>query len=257
MKKIATGIIIVLTGTFLLSYHLGLLPEMYFRIVFSWQTLLIAIGTIQLADRGKFHNYKDAGIIFITVGLVFLIPRIAAIWFPNMLFPRNMRGSVFSVLVIIFGVFLIVKAQKRRRRDGYRHFRHTDDFESMPFSEMESNDSECIKQEYVFSAAKERIAPGEIKWVEIEAVFSGVEIDFSQAELSREAEKVYIKVTSVFSGVTLYLPSEWNVRIQKTGVFGGFAGDKCAGRPASRPDGPLVFLELEAVFGGGEVKYHE
>jgi predicted membrane protein len=254
MKKIATGVIFVLAGVILLFYNIGFLPTLYFRVLFSWQSLLIAIGAIQLADNRKFHNHKDSGIILIFVGLVFLIPKILKLWAPDVFFNiENVRGSILSILIIALGIFFLVKAH--RKKQNKFHSYHSD-FESMPFSDILTTDSGVIKREYVFTASKERISQGEIKKMEIEAVFSGVEIDFSQAELSQEVKNVHIKVSSVFSGVTLYLPAEWNVVIQKTGVFGGFS-DKRTGKQASNSNAPLVVLELEAVFGGGEVKYYE
>jgi predicted membrane protein len=123
----------------------------------------------------------------------------------------------------------------------------------MPFTDISDNDAGYIKREYVFTGTKERINT-EIKRVEIEAVFSGVEVDFSQTELSPEVKNIHIKVSSVFSGVTLYIPEEWEVLIQKTGVFGGFS-DKRFVKKRSNSNEKLVILELEAVFGGGEVKY--
>jgi hypothetical protein len=255
MKRIATGVIIVLAGIILLFYHLGFLPHCYLRILISWQSLLIAIGAVQLADNKRFHNHKDAGIILIFTGLIFLIPKILAVWAPEILSDsKNVRGVIMSVFIIALGVFFLVKAHKKKHNIFHRH---SEDFESIPFTEMSVNDSGYIKREYVFSASKERISSGEIKQVEIEAVFSGVEIDFSQAELSSEVKNIHIKVSSVFSGVTLFLPPEWkNVVIRKTGVFGGFT-DKRFGKTIPDSNGKLVFLELEAVFGGGEVKYYE
>jgi predicted membrane protein len=255
MKRIATGVIIILAGISLLFYHSGFLPENYFRVIFSWPSLLIAIGAIQLTDNKRCSNHKDAGIILIFVGLVFITPKILAIWLPEILFnSHHVRGFVLSALIIAFGVFLILKSHKKK--NTYRYQRYSGDFASIPFLEMPINDSGYIKREYVFTAIKERITPIEIKKVEIEAVFSGVEIDFSQTELSQEVDKIHIKVSSVFSGVTLYFPSEWNILIQKTGVFGGF-NDKRFTKSMPNPNGKLVFLELEAVFGGGEVKYYE
>jgi predicted membrane protein len=253
MKRVVIAVIIILAGVFLLFYNLGFLPYSYFRIVFSWPFLLVTIGSTMLVDK-RTHN-KDAGIILILVGVAFLMPKILSL-FSSYLFPDvNVSGLTLSICIIVLGFYFLVKAQRNKSKCSRfeHHFPHKEDFESIPFTDIPGNDAGYIKREYVFTGMKERIN-AEIKRVEIEAVFSGVEIDFSRAELSPEVKNIYIKVSAVFGGVTLYIPEDWDVLIQKTGVFGGF-NDKRFFKKQSNPNGKLVILELEAVFGGGEVKY--
>jgi len=96
-----------------------------------------------------------------------------------------------------------------------------------------------------------------LKNVEIEAVFSGVEIDFSQAELADDIKvAALIKIKSVFSGVILYVPDDWNIVVQKTGVFGGFT-DNRPNRVLQVSGNKYVVLEVEALFGGGELRCYE
>jgi predicted membrane protein len=256
MKKIITGVIIILAGVILLFYNLGFLPYSCFRIVFSWQLLLVAIGATMLAD--KRGNNKDAGIILIFVGLAFLATKALLFWVPYLLPDINIKGLTLSICIIAIGIYLLAKSRRSKSKQHffeYNHCRryHKGDFESMPFTDIFDNDAGYIKREYVFTGAKERINT-EIKRVNIEAVFSGVEVDFSQTELSSDVKNIHIKVSSVFSGVILYIPEEWEVLIQKTGVLGGFS-DKRFAKKRSNSNEKLVILELEAVFGGGEVKY--
>jgi predicted membrane protein len=255
MKKVVIAVIIILAGVFLLFNNLGFLPHDYFRIVFSWPLLLLVIGSTMLADK-RSHK-KDAGIIFILVGIAFLIPKILSLFVPYLLPGVNISKLTLSIGVIAAGIYFLIKSQ--RHKSNVRFFEHQsshfqkEDFDSMPFTDIPDNDTGYVKREYVFVNTKERISPP-IKRVEIEAVFSGIEIDFSQTELSSDVKNIYIKVSAVFSGVTLYIPDDWNILIQKTGVFGGFNDKRFIKKP-SDPNGKLVVLELEAVFGGGEVKY--
>jgi predicted membrane protein len=114
-----------------------------------------------------------------------------------------------------------------------------------------------IHKDYIFTGSKEKWTQRKLKNVEIEAVFSGVELDFTQAELADDIKvAAHIKVKSVFSGVILYVPDDWNITIQKTGVFGGFA-DNRPNRVLQVASNKLVILEVEAVFGGGEIRCYE
>lgn len=246
MKKIVVGVIILLFGIFLLLNNLGLFPFGIYRIVVSWQMLLIAIGAILVFDDNS--NNKNTGIVLIGVGLIFLLPRI----FHN----HDLMRILFPVLIIIGGIYFIIRAVTKRNNpfQGSEPI-NGKTFQEMPFVETSAIDREYIKREYVFSGSKERWTYRNLKKIEIDAVFSGVEVDLLDVELSPEVDTVFIKVTSVFSGVTLFIPDNWNVLIQKTGVFGGFT-DKRA--PQNIPlGGKVVVLELEAIFGGGEIKFYE
>jgi len=114
-----------------------------------------------------------------------------------------------------------------------------------------------VHKEYVFTGSKEKWTEGKLRNLEIEATFSGVELDFSQAELADDIKvAAHIKVTSVFSGVIIYVPDDWNIMVQKTGVFGGF-NDNRPNRVLKVESDKYVVIELEAVFGGGELRCYE
>ena len=247
MKKKVIGVIILFLGVLLLLKNLGFLYYGFYDTFISWQMLLIVIGLVILSSKKT--NNRNAGAILICIGVIFLIPRVFHIQLNHILIPS---------LLIIGGLSFIIKAASSRKRldeDLSGAHQHSGDFDSTSFDKSSLGDQEYVKREYVFSGSKERWSYAKIKYVDVSAVFSGVELDLIDTELSPEVEKVHIKISSVFSGVTIYVPDNWNIVIQKTGVFGGFA-DK---RPLrSLPlGGKLVVLELEAVFGGGEIRYYE
>ncbi|MDR2086384.1 MAG: cell wall-active antibiotics response protein [Dysgonamonadaceae bacterium] len=254
MKKVVVAVIIIIPGVFLLFYNLDFLSYSHARIVFSWPFLLLTtIGVTMLADKRP--NNKYAGSILIFIGLVFLGPKILSLFPPHLLPNNNILGLPLSICIIAAGVYFLIKSQRNKSRHNF--FEHDaprkEDFGSTPFTDAPNGYAGYIKREYIFTGTKERINT-EIKRVKIEAVFSGVEIDFSHAELSPEVKNIHIEVSSLFSGITLYIPGEWNVLLQKTGIFGGF-NDKRFVQKQPDPNGKLVILDLEAVFGGGDVKY--
>jgi predicted membrane protein len=159
----------------------------------------------------------------------------------------------------VAGILLIVRASTKKQR-CFRSFGKTFSFENMSenFTETppDANHNGYIGREYVFTGSKERWIYNNVKSIEISAVFSGVELDFTQLELSHDVNKVHIKVSSVFGGVILYVPEDWNIMIQKTGVFGSFTDNRPC-NASQTANGKPVYLELEAVFGGGEIKCYE
>jgi predicted membrane protein len=245
MKKIVIGVIVVMFGVVLLFKNTGLLEYSMYHLIISWQSLLIAIGAVLLFDKKSDH--KTAGAILIVIGALFLISKI---------FDTNLSGLLIPLILICVGLFFIIKPVIKKS-DNQSSFwgNHFDDFKEQPFLESAVDNTGFISREYIFTASKERWTYGKLKRVEIKAVFSGVELDFTQSELSDEVKTVYLKIESVFSGVSLFVPSDWNIQIQKTGVFGGFTDTRP--RNIQTNEGKTVVLELEAVFGGGEIKCYE
>ncbi|MDR2691372.1 MAG: cell wall-active antibiotics response protein [Dysgonamonadaceae bacterium] len=232
MKKITLGIIILFAGVFLLFHNLGCFPRSIYHIVISWQALLIGIGVVLLFDKRP--GNKNAGIILTAAGTLFLSARIF-----------NIDGSKFflPLIIILTGILFIVKsATKKTRR-------------FIPCGENNRKNSTGdgnIGREYIFTGSKEKWTYREVKTIEISAVFSSVELDFTQLELSREVS-VQVKISAVFGSVAVYVPGDWNIIMQKTGVFGSFADNRP--RKATEAAGDkTVYMEVEAVFGGGEIK---
>jgi predicted membrane protein len=242
------GVIVIMLGTFLLFRNLGYISGDVSRWVFSWQSLLIALGAIFLFDR-KTDN-KNAGLILVLVGGVFLLSKIMDIDLGRILIPA---------LLIVVGIILFVRASTKGRSkvsangsDGWKFY----DDKKQPFEKTTLDGAGCVRQEYLFNGFQEKWRYGKLKNVEIDAVFSGVELDFSQAELAEDVKAAaHIKVSSVFSGVNLYVPDDWNIVLQKTGVFGGFTDKRPQNIPVNKEK--TVILELDAVFGGGEIRCYD
>ncbi|MCL1937775.1 MAG: cell wall-active antibiotics response protein [Candidatus Azobacteroides sp.] len=251
MKKIVIGILIMMLGVFLLFNNMGFFNREVYSIVISWPMLVVAIGTVLLFDRPSDH--KSAGTALIIIGALFLMPKI---------FDVNTGGLIVPLLIIAAGLFFVIKSVRRRNNVDFflshRSKRHYN--RQSFFDETVSDEEGYIRREYVFAGSKEKWGNskvnGKIKSVEIDAIFSGVEIDLTQTELSDEVENVSIKVSSVFSGVTLYVPEEWKIIVQKNGVFGGF-NDNRPRNIMQSASSKIVILEIDAIFGGGEIKCYE
>jgi len=251
MKKIVAGVLIMMVGVFLLLNKLGFFIPPVYSIVISWQSLLIAIGIILLFDRNSDH--KTAGIVLILIGTLFLLSKFS---------PINVGSFIIPLIVIAVGIGIIVKsAIWKNENKEYKVWCHEHPGWKKNFKDFEkniaANGGNIVYREYAFTSSKEKWTHGKLKNVKIEAVFSGVELDFTQAEMSDDIKvAAHIKVSSVFSGVILYVPEDWNIVVQKTGVFGGFT-DNRPNRVLQVSSDKLVVLELEAVFGGGEIRCYE
>ena len=251
MKKIVIGFIIMMVGAFLLFDNMGFFLPVVRHLVFSWQAVVIAIGIILLVDKPSDH--KIVGSILILIGTLFILPKIL---------PFNISSFIIPVIIIAIGIGFIIKAATRKNeyKDCETWFSQQPEYKKH-FTNFEknvtTNEGGVIRKEYIFAGSKEKWTQGKLKNLEIEAVFSGVQLDLTQAELADDIKvAACIKVSSVFSGVILYVPDDWNIMVQKTGVFGGFT-DSRPNRVLQIAGEKLVILEVEAIFGGGEIRCYE
>ena len=252
MKRIVFGVLVIAAGIFLLLNNLDFFHPAVYNIVISWPALFIAIGIVLFVDKPSDH--KIAGIVLILAGSLFLFPKIFTEF--------NFSKFILPITIIAVGAVFVVKSITRKIEINYFGTWNGNNLElKTHFKNFEKNvttsNGGIVRKEYVFTGSKEKWTQGKLRKVEVEAAFSGVELDFSLAELADDLKvAAHIKVTSVFSGVTLYLPDDWNIMIQKTGVFGSFS-DNRPSRALQVSGDKLVILELEAVFGGGEIRCYE
>jgi len=254
MKKVVFGIIIMFVGVFMLFRNLDFIPWDVYHIVISWPALLIGIGVVLLFDEKP--SNKSAGIVLASVGALFLLPRI---------FNLDVGGFFFPLIIIVIGILFVIRSSTKKthrfksfgRRNTVLFDQRSEDSTGIQDSETGVNPDGFIAQDYVFSGSKEKWTYNNVKGIEISAVFSGLELDLTQIDLSSDVERVQIKVSAVFGGVVLYVPDDWNIIIQKTGVFGSFVDNRPRNVAQTSSIGRLVYLELEAVFGGGEIKCYE
>ena len=254
MKKIVVGVIVMMLGVFLLFRNLNFIPWEISHFVFTWQSLLIALGAIFLFDRKA--DTKNVGVILILVGTVFLLKNVIG------------SGILFPAIIIAIGIFILILVTTKKSWWGKNTFVHSYEWKENDWKKYDCTNNTFnttsvdgngrIKREYVFNGSKEKWTYGKLRNVVIEAVFSGVELDFTQTELADDIKgAAHIKISSVFSGITLYVPDDWNIMVQKTGVFGGFVDNRPRSVEQNINKDKLVILELEAVFGGGEIKCYE
>ena len=229
MKKIIFGLLLIIAGTLLLGFNVGLIPLEYKHIIFSWPMLLIAIGLMNIFGKESYFS----GLILLCIGGFFLVPH-----FYN--FPFNFTQLFWPILLILIGILVIAK-----RAFNHHPFHHH-------FNRTESRlDSGYIFDKNVFSGNKIKISPCEFKGGKIENVFGGTEIDLRQTTLA-EGKNV-LEVKCVFGGVSLIVPPDWVIHIEISAVMGGFT-DKRSIVPNTGSSNRELFIKGENVFGGGEIK---
>ena len=224
-KHLVLGIVLVVAGIFFILKNIGLLTPFMSEIIFSWQMLLIVIGLTWL-----FNHKKTQGLIMMLIGSVYLAPE-----FFNL--PVNFF-EIFWPSMLIFGGIYIIFARSR-------HFAHRHSHN------ISSGSEDYIDDILVFSGTERLITSQNFRGGKIITAFGGSKIDLTNAALAEGSN--YLEVICAFGGVELYVPSDWNIKIEVISALGGFSDKRYMTNVSVNTEKTLVIKGV-AAFGGGEIK---
>ena len=101
----------------------------------------------------------------------------------------------------------------------------------------------------IFSGSNRTGAWKVAKETTIYGLFSGADIDLSEAQLTHKV--VHIKVYSLFSGVDIFVPENVNVMSKAFCIFGGIDNDA---QSTVDKNAPTIMIEGFAIFSGIDIK---
>ncbi|MCF6406172.1 DUF5668 domain-containing protein [Chitinophaga filiformis] len=223
--KFGKGIIFLLIGIFLFinSLDLNLPPWM-----FSWQTLLIVIGTVVLA----ISNFKNwGGLIMMLVGAIFLVKEYVYISYD---ITRFIWPAVFTVigLALIFG-----KRQESTMKDR----------RILPPS---TSVEDYIDSSVIFSGENRVVVSKQFRGGKVVAIFGGADINLIQADFQ---DRIEFDATCIFGGIELIVPANWDVRLEMQTIMGGVEDKRPIELLANNSDKIFVIKGM-CIFGGVEIK---
>ncbi|MDR1343242.1 MAG: cell wall-active antibiotics response protein [Prevotellaceae bacterium] len=282
IRSLFTGLLFVAAGVLLLMFDSGVLPIEHKRIIFSWKMLACVIGFLCLLSARKFF----IGVILILIGGLFILFELN---FESLSFLKVNIWALLIIIVglnvAIFPIWRRQRFNKWRQRteriknlsseqrfelfDRYRQLHHCRDFPAgAPFfyrfrhrchnskkkntaGRPGASKSGYVEYNSVFSGLHEKISVKNFRGGEINCIFGGAELDFSEAQLDEGVHT--LEINTVFGGVLLYVPVDWRVELRQDQMFGRFVDRRP--KPTFEVDEKkTLILEVTAVFGGGEVK---
>lgn len=219
------GLLLITVGIVFILNRLDLIPYEISHIIFSWQMLLIAIGTFNLINK----KYTPA-IILISLGIIFMVPELIDISY-------SMSRLFWPIALVVVGVVLIL-----RRNEGFGNI-------SMP--RINGDDIDFIDQSNIFGGSKMICTSKNFKGGRVTSIFGGSEINFQQTEISNNSAT--LDVFTMFGGSKLIVPQGWNVKINIVSIFGAF-NDKRFLTPEANNQDEMLIIKGFTIFGGGEVR---
>jgi predicted membrane protein len=249
------GLLIIAAGVLLFAFNAGYLPIEYKSAVFSVPSLVMVIGLIRLFSR---HGWFW-GLLLFVIGGAFLLPKLPVAGLDQM------ADNGWAIGLIVGGILILFKTLFGKRHyychattgfgDLHEKMKNHKEWHQQKWHHWEQKrqhrtDSGFIERDFVFGGASEKINVQDFKGGDINCVFGGVELDLSDAKL---AEGVHtLEINTVFGGVNLFIPVEWNVEIQQSQVFGRFVDNRP--KPGFEvSENNRLILAVTSVFGGGEI----
>ena len=227
MKKLSNvlwGVVLIGLGVI---FGLNALEITDINIFFDgWWTLFIIVPSfISLFT----DNDRTGDIIGIVIG-VFLLLACQDIVDFELIF----KLMVPAVLVII-GVSLLFK----------------DSIKSKIKSEVKKlNKTSKDNKEYYATFGKQDInlSKEDINGSQLSAIFGGIECDLKDAKLDGDC---VINASSIFGGITIYIPEDVNVVVVSTSIFGGVSDDR---KNKNKDSKATLYINATCIFGGVEVR---
>jgi len=222
-KSVYTGVVILIIGVIWLLRRIGVYLPYW---IFSWETLLIAIGVVIGIDN-KFRN--PASYILIAIGSVFLI---------NDIFDVNFNIFQYFWPLLVIGVGLTIIFQSRFR--GVRISKNYDNT---------LNHGEQLDITSVFNGVKRSVDSKSFKGGELVTIFGGTEVNLMNADFNG---LINLDCTVVFGGLKLIVPKNWEIRTEVTSIFGG-VDDKRQSAVNVLPDDKVLVVSGTVLFGGLDI----
>lgn len=225
MKKenVLWGLGFIIVGIIVLINALGILEiNVFFK---GWWTLFIIVPCFVNIFK---DNDKTASIIGTVFGILLLLAVRDVINFDLL------WKILLPLVLIIIGLSLIFKDK-------------VSDKVKDEIKKLNKNS----KDEYTatFSGQDLNFDDEEFKGCELNAIFGGIKCDIKNAKLK---DDVVINASSIFGGITLYVPKDVNVKVVSNSIFGGVSGNYNKNKNDKK--GKTIYVNATCLFGGVEIK---
>lgn len=229
-RRIFVGSIFLVIGILLTLDSLEVFNFELPSYVLRWHTFLIVLGVFFATAREK----VGLGITLIIIGSIFLIDRMSDYYYWDFYIEDIFK--LWPLALVGIGLSLILK---RNRPEEY---------EKKSFE----NDSDHVDEMAIFSGSEKKIFSKDFKGGKLTSIFGGTDLNLVNADLARGTNVMDVFV--LFGGCDIRVPSDMNVTVKVTAIFGAFADERKVINENEANDGKELVIKGLVLFGGGEVK---
>lgn len=230
--------IIVFVGVILLLQRLPInVPEW----VFSWNTILIAIGLL-LGVKIRFRHWLWIIPLLIGSGRILADYYIA----------EEYHNLIFPISLILFGCYIFIYFFFGKRSFRYEEFNNPKNrqFKHQCSGQTTIDEDSFIRIENTFGGTDRSFISKNLKGGHIKNTFGGVNVNLMQADFE---DSIDVHVENTFGGITFYVPSHWKVVAKLDSHLSGIDDNSYCD---NRDDEDIKYLVLKgkSIFGGIEIK---
>jgi predicted membrane protein len=189
--------------------------------------VLVTVGVVKVVEsRGNAVSMAFGGILAVAGSLWFL---------DNTDILMLNKRFLLPFVIISIGVVLLIRAVERQQvGDAFRGAAAPEGY---------------VNVWTMFGGVKRFVDSPEFRGADAFAMFGGVELDLSTAQI---AEHALIDANAIFGGIEIKVPQDWNVEMKGLAIFGGYEDKTFHPRLEQNP--PRLVLTGFAVFGGVTIK---
>jgi len=223
------GIILVILGTIFLLDELNIF---YFGDIFRtyWPLLIILYGVGILFDKTK---SKLFGAIVVLFGVLVQLSKLDYL-------DKGIMNYFLPSLLILIGINLIFESEKNKKKIIEI------DFDKADFEKNITEDN-FITHTALFSGLDLYITNDDFMGAKLNAIFGGIKLDLMNINPKRNI--IVIDSNAIFGSIDVKIPSDWNVKVEGTPLFGEFSNKQ---KRTYVEGAPTVVFRGLALF--GEIK---
>jgi predicted membrane protein len=243
-RHLIGGIVVLIVGVLFLLRNFDVLSPEISHYIFSWKTLLIGIGILNISLTER----KVGGFILIAVGTFF--------WLPDILDVSIRTSQLFwPVVLVIAGLMMLFKKPghhpRRPWRSGTPPFGGHDP-EQDP--SKNTNNEDYVDEVTIFSGTSKINNSKNFKGGKMTAIFGGSELNLTHARLAPGTH--VLDVFFMFGGSEIIVPSDWHIQLETTPIFGGVSDKRYISEKMYSEEKPesVLIIRGTVIFGGAEIK---
>jgi predicted membrane protein len=233
-KRVVTGGIFLVVGSLLLLDNLDIFRFNIPSYFFHWYTFLILLGVFFATVKEK----VGVGLTLIIIGGIFLLDEMSYYYYWDIDF-RDF-ANFWPLIFVAIGLSLIFK-----NRNGSEGSQQKKSFDK-------GSTSDYVDELSVFSGSEKIITSKEFKGGKMTSIFGGTSLNLVNSDLAQGTN--ILDVFVLFGGTDIVVPSDMNVKVNVTAIFGGFSDDRKMIAENEDNNGKELVIKGLVLFGGGEVK---
>jgi len=232
-NTVLVAALIILAGLIFLGNNLGYIQTSIFRIIISWQMLLIVLGILSFSKKNI-----CGGIILTGVGLFFIVPRLAGTHLAWV-------GTYWPLLIVLVGILVLIKVISP---ESFCHKRWHKRFDTEASYVSEEG---FVTSTSSFGSVRQIVVDPVFKGAKINNHFGGTVLDLRRTALG--APETYIDIDCSFGGIEIFVPFHWTVKSDIHNFFSGVDDKRYNNGMESDIEHKLI-IRGNLSFGGIEIK---